>query len=132
MVRDLDTAAGVFEQLFGYRRVTRPVENTRHQVRGVFLTKAGSLPLKLITPVGGGVGAHRFGPHHLAFLTEDIHQAVREFTEQGAVLVSAPQPGEMFDDELIAFVVAGGVNVELVTTQRWRDRIDEDDSQASG
>ena len=42
---------------------------------------------------------------------------------EGARLISPPQPGEMFDDELIAFMFASGVNFELVTTRRWRDAI---------
>jgi len=49
-VRDLEKAANAFETLFGYRRATRPVVNTRHKVRGLFLEKPGSIAIKLITP----------------------------------------------------------------------------------
>lgn len=120
-VRDLEHAANAFESLFGYHRATRPVENTRHGVRGLFLEKAGSIPIKLITPLG--TGPDQFGLHHLAFLTDDIEGSVAELAAHGARVLSSPQPGEMFDDEMIAFLFAGGVNVELVTTDEWRDRI---------
>ena len=121
-VRDLLRTAEAFERLFGYRRATDPVVNTRHGVRGVFLEKPGSLTLKLITPVTPG--PHAYGLHHLAFMVSDLESTLVELKVAGARTLSPPQPGEMFDDELIAFVRAAGINVELVTTDRWRARIE--------
>lgn len=120
-VRDLLRTAEAFERLFGYRRVTDPVVNTRHGVRGVFLEKADSISLKLITPLSPG--PHAYGLHHLAFMAPDLDSALVELGVAGARTLSQPQPGEMFDDELIAFVRAAGVNVELITTDRRRGRI---------
>lgn len=125
-VRDLEKAANAFETLFGYRRATRPVVNTRHKVRGLFLEKPGSIAIKLITPVDPASGSHQYGVHHLAFMTEDVHHTVQELGELGARLLSRPQPGEMFDDELIAFMFGAGINFELVTTDDWRDRLPEE------
>lgn len=122
-VRDLERAADLFERLFGYRQVTRPVENTQHGVRGIFLEKPGSLPIKLITPIDPTRSTHQYGVHHLAFHSDDIRASVDRMRAEGARLISPPQPGEMFDDELIAFMFASGVNFELVTTRRWRDAI---------
>ncbi|NYI75679.1 VOC family protein [Nocardioides panzhihuensis] len=120
-VRELLRTAEAFERLFGYRRVTAPVVNTRHGVRGVFLEKADSISLKLITPLSPG--PHAYGLHHLAFMAPDLDSALVELGVAGARTLSPPQPGEMFDDELIAFVRAAGVNVELITTDRRRGRI---------
>lgn len=120
-VRDLLRTAEAFERLFGYRRVTDPVVNTRHGVRGVFLDKPGSLPLKLITPVTPG--PHAYGLHHLAFMAPDLESTLVELGVAGAHTLSPPQPAEMFDDELVAVVRAAGINVELVVTDRWRGRI---------
>ncbi|MEU0317067.1 VOC family protein [Nocardioides sp. NPDC006273] len=120
-VRDLLRTAEAFERLFGYRRVTDPVVNTRHGVRGVFLEKADSISLKLITPLSPG--PHAYGLHHLAFMAPDLDSTLVELGAAGARTLSPPQPGEMFDDELIAFVRAAGVNVELITTDRRRGRI---------
>ena len=122
-VRDLEKAATAFETLFGYQRVTRPVVNTRHNVRGLFLEKPGSIPIKLITPLEPG--NHSYGLHHLAFMTDDIFLSVQELGGLGARVLNNPRPGEMFDDELIAFMFGAGINFELVTTTDWRDRIDK-------
>ncbi|WP_051191954.1 VOC family protein [Microbacterium luticocti] len=126
-VRDLEAAASALETLFGYRRATRPVTNTRHGVRGMFLEKPGAMPIKLITPVDPERADGRYGTHHLAFRTDDIDAAVAALRQGGARLLSPPQPGEMFDDEPIAFLYAAGTNVELVTTRDWRDRVGADE-----
>ncbi|MFE3999829.1 VOC family protein [Nocardioides sp. YIM B13467] len=121
-VRDLLRTAEAFERLFGYRRVTDPVVNTRHGVSGVFLEKPDSIAIKLITPVTPG--PHAYGLHHLAFMAPDLESTLIELGVAGARTLSPPQPGEMFDDELIAFVRAAGINVELITTDRRRARIE--------
>lgn len=123
-VRNLDKAIRDFEKLFGYRPVTRPVENTRHGVRGVFLESPGSIPIKLITPVDPAAGDQKYGLHHLAFITDDLEGSITELRVNGARLISPAQPGEMFDDNPIAFLFASGLNFEVVTTNQWRGRID--------
>lgn len=108
--------------MFGYTQATQPVINTRHGVEVVFLEKPGSLPLKLFRSVGD---ARPQPPklHHLAFQVDDVAQAVETLTGQGARVLSPPAPGEAFDDEPIAFLFAGGLNVELISTERRRGRI---------
>ena len=121
-VRDLRTAIDAFTKFFGYRQATEAIVNTRHGVEVVFLEKTGSMPLKLICPVGQDApGATKL--HHLAFRTEDIERAVQALREQGARVLSPPAPGEAFDDEPIAFLFAGGLNIELVSTDRRRGRL---------
>lgn len=122
-VRDLAAATRAFELLFGYRAVTEPVINTRQGIRGVFLEKPGSLPIKLICPLPDSGQPQRLGAHHLAFMTSDIDAAVADLRTKGARVLSDPQPGEMFDDNPIAFLFAAGTNFELVTTRDWRSRI---------
>ncbi|SER91398.1 methylmalonyl-CoA/ethylmalonyl-CoA epimerase [Propionibacterium cyclohexanicum] len=129
-VRDLEQAASAFERLLGYRRATEPVVNSRQGIRGLFLTKPGCLPIKLVTPLDPGSGGH-FGLHHLAFITSDVEASLQELSVAGARVLAAPAPGEMFDDELIAFVYAAGINVELVTTDEWRARLPGDPRAAA-
>lgn len=121
-VRDLERSAQAFEKFFGYHRATEPVVNSRQGIRGLFLEKPGSLPIKLVTPLHPSAG-ERFGLHHLAFLTGEIGADVEELRAAGARVLAEPAPGEMFGDELIAFVFAAGINVELVTTERWAGRL---------
>jgi methylmalonyl-CoA/ethylmalonyl-CoA epimerase len=121
-VRALEPAIEQFARLFGYRQATEPVTNTRQGVRVVFLEKADSLPLKLICPVD----AQAPTPpklHHLAFRTDDLQKAVDTLCAQGARLLSAPAPGEAFEDEPIAFLFAAGFNVEIIATDKRRGRI---------
>jgi methylmalonyl-CoA/ethylmalonyl-CoA epimerase len=125
-VRDLDAAADRFCALFGYHRATERVRNLKQQVDVMFLRKPGSLEIKLIEPStpesplwpavrrGGGL-------HHLCFKVADVNAACAELTGAGARLLSPPQTGEAFDDQLIAFLYAdSGVTVEVIDTGRRR------------
>jgi catechol 2,3-dioxygenase-like lactoylglutathione lyase family enzyme len=123
-VRDLAPAIELFSTLFGYTQATQPVVNTRHGVEVVFLEKPGSLPVKLFRSVSDP----RPQPprlHHLAFHVDDLARAVETLSGQGARVLSPPAPGEAFDDEPIAFLFAGGLNIELISTERRRGRIGE-------
>lgn len=124
-VRALEPTIEALCTLFGYHQATEPVVNTRHRVEVVFLEKAGSLPIKLVRPLDRPVqGTAKL--HHVAFRTGDLERSVGELKERGARVLSPPQPGEAFDDEPIAFVFAGGLNVELVSTTKRRNRIAPD------
>jgi methylmalonyl-CoA/ethylmalonyl-CoA epimerase len=121
-VRALEPAIRQFEQLFGYRQATEPVTNTRQQVRVVFLEKPGSIPLKLICPVDVTTpSAPKL--HHLAFRTDVLARGVEALCARGARLLSPPTPGEAFDDEPIAFLFAAGLNIELIATDKRRQRL---------
>lgn len=122
-VKDLDEAVASFARRFGYRQATRPVLNTRQKVRVVFLEKEGSLPIKLFQPVDPSAVRGTASLHHLAFRAGDLDGAIAALTGDGGRLISPPQPGEAFDDEPIAFVFTGGLNVELIATEKRRDRI---------
>lgn len=121
-VGELEPAIAAFTRFFGYRQATAPVVNTRHQVEVVFLEKAGSAPIKLFRSIAD---PKRLPPklHHLAFRTDQLEEAVRALEAAGARVLNAPAPGEAFDDEPIAFLFAGGLNVELVSTDKRRARL---------
>jgi methylmalonyl-CoA/ethylmalonyl-CoA epimerase len=94
------------------------------------MCKSGSLDIKLIAPSslesplidfikrsGGGL-------HHLAFKTDSVKAGVDDLGSIGAKIITPPQPGEAFEDELIAFAFIGaGLNVELIDTDRRRNEI---------
>jgi methylmalonyl-CoA/ethylmalonyl-CoA epimerase len=121
-VRDLDAAIEAFSRFFGYRQATEPVVNTRHRVRVVFMERPGSLPIKLFSPLDGA-GSAGAKLHHLGFYTDDLERSLETLTDLGARVLSPPAPGEAFDDEPIAFCFAGGLNVEIITTDKRRNRI---------
>jgi methylmalonyl-CoA/ethylmalonyl-CoA epimerase len=130
-VRNLEQAADRLCLLFGYVRDTRSVTNTRQDVNVLFLRKDDSLSLKLIAPASETSPLWDFvrkggGLHHVCFKTPDVAVACDDLTARGARLLASPQPGEAFDDERIAFLYAGlGLNVELIDTDRRRDRLTE-------
>jgi methylmalonyl-CoA/ethylmalonyl-CoA epimerase len=130
-VRKLGPARSQLERMLGYRARTEPVENTRQQVIVQFMSRPGSIDIKLIEPSspqsplvdfikrGGG------GLHHLAFRTDSVPDALADLASNGARIVAAPEPGEAFDDGLIAFAFLGsGLNVELVDTDARRGEIE--------
>jgi len=125
-VRSLDKAVPRLCQLFGYQPRTAKVTNTRQQVTVVFLSKAGSLDLKLIEPYGEESPLWAFlrkgeGLHHLCFKVHDTVAALAALEERGMRVLAPAAPGEAFDDGLIAFGYAGcGLNVELIDTDRRR------------
>lgn len=129
-VRKIAPARAVLERTLGYHARTEPVLNTRQQVVVQFMHKEGSLDIKLIEPAsldsplvdfikrsGGGL-------HHLAFKTETVADGVADLEQKGAKILAPPQPGEAFDEALIAFAFLGaGLNVELIDTDTRRSVI---------
>lgn len=122
-VRDLSAAIRMFVELFGYHQATEPVVNTHHKVEVVFLEKSGALPIKLFRPVGPDAKPQPPKLHHLAFRTDDLEHALTDLTAKGARVLSPPTPGEAFDGEPVAFLFAGGINIELFATDKRRARI---------
>ncbi len=125
-VRSVEAAADRFCAMFGYARKTAKVTNTRQQVNVLFLAKPGSLDIKLIEPSGPDSPLVDFvrkggGLHHLCFKGTDVAAGCEELVSRGARVTAAPEPGEAFDDHLIAFLYAGmGLNVELIDTDSRR------------
>jgi methylmalonyl-CoA/ethylmalonyl-CoA epimerase len=122
VVRCIDEGIDLWGKAFGYAPITSPVINSRQQVRVVFLGKAGSAMIKLVEPVGPTSGVNAFaarggGLHHLCFRCPDMDSELSRIQELGGRVLIAPQPGEAFENELIAFAYAGqGLNVELIET----------------
>lgn len=128
-VRDVNAAADRLRHLLGYERETACVTNTRQKVRVLFLRKAGAPSLKLIEPSGDDSPLWDFvrrggGLHHVCFKVPNVPQACEALQERGARVLSAPAPGEAFDDHLIAFLYMGlGLNLEVIDTDARRARL---------
>lgn len=130
-VRSVEDCAGRLCGLLGYSRRTGKVTNTRHRVNVLFLSKPGSLDIKLIEPSDPESPLWEFvrkggGLHHVAFKVGDVQQTCDALAGQGVRILSAPAPGEAFDDHLIAFCYLGfGMNVELIDTDVRRALLPE-------
>jgi len=122
VVGSLEQGIRQWEKLFGYAQSSCIVTNTRQKVRVVFLSKKGSLTVKLLEPSeptspvsmlarrGGGL-------HHLCFRCESLRVQIRLLEEKGAQLTVPPEPGEAFKNQDIAFLlVEKNLNIELIDT----------------
>ena len=131
-VRSIEAAVTRLGPLLGYEPRTRKVTNTRQKVNVLFMSRAGSLDLKLIepscedSPLWASLRKGE-GLHHICFRTDDTTAALAELQSKGLRVLAPPAPGEAFDDGLIAFGFAGcGLNVELIDTDRRRDELQPD------
>ena len=122
VVPSLEQGIQQWQVLFGYRKNSDIVLNSRQKVRVVFLTKQESLTIKLIEPSGPDSPVATFarkggGLHHLCFRCDDIKVQIPLLKEKGARFIVPPQPGEAFGNRDIAFFLSeNNLNVELIDT----------------
>jgi len=124
VVKSLKKGIQHWQDVFGYKQMTEIVINTRQKTKVVFLCKNNSLQVKLIEPTdetspifkmakkGGGL-------HHLCFKCDNIDKELDNLTKKRLRVLAAPQPGEAFENENIAFLFAkNGLNIELIDTDK--------------
>jgi methylmalonyl-CoA/ethylmalonyl-CoA epimerase len=130
VVRTLEEGLQQWEEMFGYRKNSDIVLNTRQKVRVVFLAKKASLPVKLVEPADPTSPVFAFarrggGLHHLCFRCDDLKVQIPILEAQDAKFLVPPEPGEAFNNNDIAFFLAkNNLNVELIDTQEkqgWRE-----------
>lgn len=131
-VKNLNEGIDYWQKIFGYHQMTGIVVNTRQKVKVVFLSKDGSLPVKLIEPVEGNQSLQNFvnrggGFHHICFRCDDVDATTRALNGKGLITLAPPQPGEAFNNHNIAFLLAKfGLNIELIDTMEKAALTDKD------
>jgi len=121
VVRSLEEGIRQWEELFGYKKCSSVVKNTRQKVNVVFLSKPESVTVKLIEAYDPSSHVALFakrggGLHHLCFRCSDVKVEIHLLKEKGARLLVPPEPGEAFKNHDIAFFLAGNINLELIDT----------------
>jgi methylmalonyl-CoA/ethylmalonyl-CoA epimerase len=91
VVRDLDTALGEYERLYGVRPLYREVVQEQG-VEEAMIAMGGSFvqllqPLSPETPVATFLEKNGEGLHHLAFAVADIAIALADLVSEGARLI---------------------------------------------
>ncbi len=130
VVKSIEAGIEHWRTVFGYHQATGIVVNTRQQVKVVFLEKDGSLTVKLTQPLNETSPIYRFarkggGLHHLCFKCDQIDAEIDRLKGAGLRVITAPEPGEAFDNENIAFLFAKhGLNIELIDTDKKAQRLD--------
>lgn len=122
VTKSLDSSIKQWESTFGYSQYTEIVENTKQQVRIVFMRKKDSLEIKLIEPSSNSSPIYKFamrggGLHHLCFKSDNLNKSIDFLKSKNCLLVAPPQPGEAFDNNPIAFLLAqNNLNIEVIDT----------------
>jgi methylmalonyl-CoA/ethylmalonyl-CoA epimerase len=121
-VKNLNDGIAYWQHVFGYRQMTKIVENSRQKVKVTFLSKDDSITIKLIEPVEGNQSLLNFvnrggGFHHVCFKCSEIDEKIKDLNKKGLITLVPPQPGEAFNNHNIAFLLAKyGLNIELIDT----------------
>ena len=130
VVGSLEDGIEQWHELFGYRAASEVVVNAHEGVRIVFLAKPGSVAIKLVQPSGADSPVAAFarkggGLHHICFRCSDMKLEIPLLKSKGARLIVPPRPGEAFNNQDIAFLLAkNNLNIELIdTTEKtgWRE-----------
>lgn len=122
VVHNIEEGIKQWTNLFGYTQKSEAVLNSIQKLHVVFLAKADSLTVKLISPASDDSPISVFalkggGLHHLCFKCDNIVAQVPVLQENGARLIVPPQPGEAFNNHDVAFLLApNNLNIEIIDT----------------
>jgi methylmalonyl-CoA/ethylmalonyl-CoA epimerase len=128
-VKNLYEGITYWEDVFGYKQMTKIVSNSLQKVKVTFLFKDDSITVKLIEPLEGNQSLLNFvnrggGFHHICFKCSDINKKIDELKDKGLLTLVPPQPGEAFNNHNIAFLLARyGLNIELIDTNEKAELI---------
>jgi methylmalonyl-CoA/ethylmalonyl-CoA epimerase len=122
VVPTLEEGIRQWTDMFGYRQKSKPILNSIQKVYVVFLAKADSITIKLISPASEDSPIKMFalkggGLHHLCFRCDNLEVDIPLLQGKGTRLIVPPQPGEAFNNHNIAFLLAtNNLNLELIDT----------------
>jgi methylmalonyl-CoA/ethylmalonyl-CoA epimerase len=122
VVPSLDEGIRQWQDLFGYSQSSDIVANSRQQVRVAFMSKEGSITIKLVEPAEATSPIAAFarkggGLHHLCFRCDSLSVEVALLKERGARLLVPPEPGEAFRNRNVAFLWAReNLTFEMIDT----------------
>ena len=122
VVKSIEKAIEHWTTIFGYEQMTEIIDNVKQKVKVVFMKKEGSTLIKLVEPIDKTSPVFSFavkggGLHHIAFRCENLTAEMTRLKENGLRVITVPQPGEAFNNNLIAFMIAkDGLNIELIDT----------------
>ena len=124
VVKNIGDSIEYWQKVFGYKQYTEVVTNKRQKVRVVFLKKNDSIEIKLVEPTDQTSSVYRVamrggGLHHLCFKCDNLNQQIDLMKGHGIRMLVPPEPGEAFENEKIAFMLApNGLNMEMIDTEK--------------
>ncbi len=118
-VENLKEGIDYWGNIFGYTQITKIVTNSRQKVKVVFMGKKDSITIKLIEPIDNNNSLINFlnrngGFHHICFKCNEMNEKIRDLQRNGLKMLVSPEPGEAFNNNDIAFLLAkNGLIIEL-------------------
>ena len=111
VVDDIESGIQRYKALFGFVPVSEVVHDPIQKVSVVLLSNAESdgAPIELIAPLTddspvSNILKGNVRLYHLCFLVDNIEEALQNFRNNGAIIISGPVPAELFEGKKIAFV----------------------------
>ena len=111
VVDDIELGIQRYKALFGFVPVSEVVDDPIQKVSVVLLSNAESdgAPIELIAPLTddspvSNILKGNLRLYHLCFLVDNIEEALQNFRNNGAIIISGPVPAELFEGQRIAFV----------------------------
>lgn len=111
VVDDIESGIQRYKALFGFVPVSDVVDDPIQKVSVVLLSNPESdeAPIELIAPLTddspvSNILKGNLRLYHLCFLVDNIEEALQNFRNNGAIIISGPVPAELFEGKKIAFV----------------------------
>ena len=111
VVDDIESGIQRYKALFGFVPITEVVDDPIQKVSVVLLSnpEADGAPIELIAPLTedspvSNILKGKVRLYHLCFLVENIEEALQNFRNNKAIIISGPVPAELFEGKRIAFV----------------------------
>ncbi|HLP57205.1 MAG TPA: VOC family protein [Candidatus Deferrimicrobium sp.] len=100
VVKDLEEARQYYKDTFGFEPIGEKIEDN---IQKVWVLKMNTghgadVTLELLQPMGEQSPVYKFlqkqggGLHHLSYLVADIHRAIEDFKEKGALILGDVAP----------------------------------------
>lgn len=109
-VPDLEQATVFYQNAFGFRVVSGPVEDPIQKVKLIFLAETGRdlTTIELISPLDGespvnGYLAKGVGAYHVCYEVNNITEALAELRAKKCIIVCRPVPAVAFGGRMIAW-----------------------------
>lgn len=126
VVKDLDEARIVYEELFGLRVLGEPIVDPLQKVVVQFLSfgPGSGTVIELISPVSPESPVSKFleqgeGLHHFCFEVDDIFKETEALKQKGALVLGKPLPGKGHGDRLTAWIYTPAKElIELVEKEK--------------
>ncbi|MCI0486186.1 MAG: VOC family protein [Blastocatellia bacterium] len=109
-VQNIERAVSVYRDLFGYRVLSGPFDDSTQKATVCFIGTGGEgdLVIELVAPLEDDSPVNRMlakgaSAYHICYEVDDIDRTLADSREKGCVIVSKPVPAVAFEGRRIAW-----------------------------